>query len=262
MALPQTTHDLPLLVVSPNASSERRVTPSWTVAHLKARLEPITGIPASAQRLALRVGSQDPVAIAAPDEETARLSAFPLQAYAELHVSCTPRLPLSLLQSPRFLPPADPNSGLRRRMEWCHMCGAAVQSASPHAQALEPLRLARHPAVVPCHPFLAAASHSPVSPLPVRTLFFASLPTAPPWVSALLCALSGPAIQARVSLAPLNSRRCGIGLSASRRDARRATRAGVFSRLDSNDPQSPKSSVEHVYPNRRHLPRCRSPSLV
>lgn len=86
MAL-QSAADVALLVNSANSSSERRVSPSWTIAHFKTRLEPITGIPASCQQLTLRVGSQDPVAITAADEEQTQLAAFPLQQYAELTVS-------------------------------------------------------------------------------------------------------------------------------------------------------------------------------
>ncbi|KAF2736887.1 hypothetical protein EJ04DRAFT_542279 [Polyplosphaeria fusca] len=78
--------DVPLLISSPSASSERRVTPSWSIAHLKARLEPITGIPAASQRLSLRVGSQDPVEVTAADEEQTQLAAFALQPYADLTV--------------------------------------------------------------------------------------------------------------------------------------------------------------------------------
>jgi hypothetical protein len=74
--------DVPLLVSSTNASSERRVSPSWTLAQLKSRLEPITGIPASAQ--SLRLGS---LTLEAVDEESTLLSSFPLQHHAELHVS-------------------------------------------------------------------------------------------------------------------------------------------------------------------------------
>jgi Ubiquitin-like domain len=74
--------DVPLLISSANSSSERRVSPAWSIAHLKARLEPITGIPASAQRL--RLASQ---AIEAADEEATQLSAFTIQPYAELQVS-------------------------------------------------------------------------------------------------------------------------------------------------------------------------------
>ncbi len=53
-----TAPDIPLQITSVNASSERRVTPSWTIAKLKSKLEPITGIPTSAQRLHLRSGSR------------------------------------------------------------------------------------------------------------------------------------------------------------------------------------------------------------
>ncbi|OCL03288.1 hypothetical protein AOQ84DRAFT_442814 [Glonium stellatum] len=86
MAFHAAAADIPLLITSPNSSSERRITPSWSIAHFKTRLEPITGIPASAQKLTLRVGSQDGTAIEADDEEKTQLSAFPLQAYAEINV--------------------------------------------------------------------------------------------------------------------------------------------------------------------------------
>ncbi|CAN9366705.1 unnamed protein product [Alternaria alternata] len=82
----QSAADVPLLISSPNSSSERRISPSWSIAQLKARLEPITGVPASSQQLSLRVGSQDAVALIAPDEEQTRLAAFPLQPYAEITV--------------------------------------------------------------------------------------------------------------------------------------------------------------------------------
>ncbi|KAF2471289.1 uncharacterized protein BDR25DRAFT_303348 [Lindgomyces ingoldianus] len=82
----QATADVPLLISSHNSSSERRITPSWSIAHLKSRLEPITGIPASCQQLTLRVGSQDGIAVTAADEEQTQLSSFPLQPYAEITV--------------------------------------------------------------------------------------------------------------------------------------------------------------------------------
>lgn len=81
--------DIPLQITSENSSSERRVTPSWTVAHLKARLEPITGIPAGCQRLQLKIGSQRTQAIEAADEDATCLHSWPLQAYAEIHVGIT-----------------------------------------------------------------------------------------------------------------------------------------------------------------------------
>lgn len=96
----QSAADVPLLITSPNSSSERRISPSWTIAHLKARLEPITGVPASSQQLSLRVASQDAVPIAAPDEEQTRLSAFPLQPYAEIKVSSGSTSPLLSICKP------------------------------------------------------------------------------------------------------------------------------------------------------------------
>jgi hypothetical protein len=46
--------DIPIRVTSALTASERRVTPEWSVARFKARLEPVTGIPPAAQRLAIR----------------------------------------------------------------------------------------------------------------------------------------------------------------------------------------------------------------
>ncbi|KAL2350429.1 tubulin-specific chaperone-like protein B [Cryomyces antarcticus] len=82
----QAAHDIPLLITSENSSSERRITPSWSIAHLKTKLEPITGIPASSQKLTLKIASQPVTAIEAANEENVQLSRYPLQAYAEIHV--------------------------------------------------------------------------------------------------------------------------------------------------------------------------------
>ncbi|EFW98709.1 cell polarity protein [Grosmannia clavigera kw1407] len=88
--------DVPLLVMSENAVSERRITPSWTITQLRARLEPITGIPPSFQVLHLlppnssgNSGRGQKLAITAADEDTVQLAQFPLAPYAELHVGDT-----------------------------------------------------------------------------------------------------------------------------------------------------------------------------
>jgi tubulin-specific chaperone B len=83
----QAAADVPLLVTSSSTISERRVSPSWSIAQLKARLEHITGIPVQSQRLILRVGTQDGISIYSQDEERTQLSSFNLQPQAELHVS-------------------------------------------------------------------------------------------------------------------------------------------------------------------------------
>lgn len=79
--------DVPLLLVSENAASERRITPSWSISRLKAKLEPITGIPPSYQKLSLKTSAHGRVPIEASDEDSTYLTAFPLTAYAELEVS-------------------------------------------------------------------------------------------------------------------------------------------------------------------------------
>jgi hypothetical protein len=83
----QTAGDIPLLITSDNSSSERRITPSWTIGHLKARLEPVTGIPPLSQKLTLKFGSGQAVPIEAADEENTQLAHFSLAPYAEIHVS-------------------------------------------------------------------------------------------------------------------------------------------------------------------------------
>jgi tubulin-folding cofactor B len=81
-------NDIPLLISSANSSSERRVSPAWSIAQFKSRLEPITGIPASAQSLKL-----DSRLVEAADEESTQLSAFNIQPYAHLQVSFSNHMP-------------------------------------------------------------------------------------------------------------------------------------------------------------------------
>lgn len=85
----QTAGDIPLQITSDNSSSERRITPSWTIGQLKAKLEPVTGIPPLSQKLTLKLGIQKSVPLEAADEENTQLGAFPLAPYAEIHVSLT-----------------------------------------------------------------------------------------------------------------------------------------------------------------------------
>lgn len=82
-----TLADVPLYVVSENAASERRITPSWTISQLKTKLEPITGIPPGCQRLSVKATKASPsVAVEAADEESTQLVGFNLTPYGELHV--------------------------------------------------------------------------------------------------------------------------------------------------------------------------------
>jgi hypothetical protein len=81
-----TLADVPLIIVSDNASSERRITPAWSIDQLKTKLEPITGVPPSSQRLSLKTAGNQVIPIEAADEENTYLASFPLAPYAELHV--------------------------------------------------------------------------------------------------------------------------------------------------------------------------------
>ena len=83
-----TARDIPILITSTASSSERRITPSWTIAHLKSKLEPVTGLAPSSQILALRLPDrQEETAIEAEDEESVQIGRWPLVAYAEIKVS-------------------------------------------------------------------------------------------------------------------------------------------------------------------------------
>ncbi|KAI0113740.1 CAP Gly-rich domain-containing protein [Nemania sp. FL0031] len=78
--------DVPLLVTSENSSSERRITPSWSISQLKSKLEPVTGIPPSCQRLRLKTSANESIPIEAENEDIKLLSNFPLAPYAELQI--------------------------------------------------------------------------------------------------------------------------------------------------------------------------------
>ena len=81
-----TTHDIPMLITSTTASCERRITPFWTISQLKAKLEPVSGIPISSQQLTLVLPDRRNVVIEAKDEDAVQLSTFELIAYAEINV--------------------------------------------------------------------------------------------------------------------------------------------------------------------------------
>lgn len=112
--------DVPLLVTSENSSSERRITPSWSISQLKSKLEPITGIPPSCQRLKLKTSANETVAIEAQDEDATLLSNFRLAPYAELQVRDIPYVPRATI----FRCPLDGHRGamivqLRYLLENC-----------------------------------------------------------------------------------------------------------------------------------------------
>lgn len=65
--------DVPVVITTPSGPSsstdadarislaaERRITPSWTVDRVKAKLEPVTGVPPGSQRLLLKLPGHPP----------------------------------------------------------------------------------------------------------------------------------------------------------------------------------------------------------
>ena len=93
----QTARDIPLIITSAASSSERRITPSWTIAHLKAKLESVTGISPSSQKLLLRLPNQPEQVVEATDEETVRVEQWQLADYAELHVRLRGQIILQII---------------------------------------------------------------------------------------------------------------------------------------------------------------------
>ncbi|KAK9464339.1 CAP Gly-rich domain-containing protein [Lipomyces arxii] len=87
--------DVSVIVTSANTTSERRISYDWSISHFKTRLEQITGIPSSAQKLQLYVSeAEDPVIIVAPagySDNDANVGMFAdrIVPYARLHVEDT-----------------------------------------------------------------------------------------------------------------------------------------------------------------------------
>lgn len=82
----ETARDVSLYVTSPTTSSERRITPSWSLTQLRKKLEPITGIPPHAQQLTLKVAGKEPVSIEAANDDETQIGNFGLVALAEILV--------------------------------------------------------------------------------------------------------------------------------------------------------------------------------
>lgn len=64
--------------------SERRITPSWSINVLKGKLETMTGIPPSSQRLKLKVPGRGDIWV---DDEMRTIGEFGLVRGAELEVT-------------------------------------------------------------------------------------------------------------------------------------------------------------------------------
>jgi tubulin-specific chaperone B len=79
--------DIPLFVVSDYSSSERRITPSWSIAQFKTKMETVTGIPPSAQRITYKTPTSERIAVEAADEDNTPLSNFPLARNGEIQAS-------------------------------------------------------------------------------------------------------------------------------------------------------------------------------
>ncbi|KAK9478448.1 CAP Gly-rich domain-containing protein [Lipomyces japonicus] len=88
--------DIPVIVTSDNTSSERRISLSWSLSYLKSRLEAITGVPSSHQRLQIFVGHDETASLLTTDsalrnEDQVLISEFAsvVVPFARLHVDDT-----------------------------------------------------------------------------------------------------------------------------------------------------------------------------
>lgn len=82
----ETARDIPVRITSATVNSERRITPSWTIAQLKDKLELITGIPNASQRLTLQHATDQEVVIEADNEDQMQVGRFVQTAYTEIKV--------------------------------------------------------------------------------------------------------------------------------------------------------------------------------
>lgn len=78
--------DIPVRITSSTVSAERRITPSWTIAQLKDKLELITGIPNSSQKLTLQHATDQELVIEAENEDQMQVGVFVQTAYTEIKV--------------------------------------------------------------------------------------------------------------------------------------------------------------------------------
>jgi len=85
----QTAKDVNVQVRSSQTASERRITPSWTLSQLKARLEPVTGIPPPNQLLRFKAPGMPEVIMEAQDEDKMEVGSWSLSPQSEIYVEDT-----------------------------------------------------------------------------------------------------------------------------------------------------------------------------
>ena len=140
-----TARDIPILVTSTASSSERRITPSWTVAHLKTKLEPVTGIAPSSQKLTLRLPDQErETPMEAEDEDTVQVGTWPLVAYAEIKVQIAYNFDVTLPWHNKSTSSRASRPEMREsQIEWSSLHVPSV-TAPPHFVLLQIPPSSRH----------------------------------------------------------------------------------------------------------------------
>ncbi|ANB13152.1 Alf1p [Sugiyamaella lignohabitans] len=86
------TNDVSMFVTSEQTSSERRISPGWTVAQLKGKLEHITGIPPASQKIHIHGPSTKTTGLSvelSDQDENKILSSYNLAEYGRIHVEDT-----------------------------------------------------------------------------------------------------------------------------------------------------------------------------
>ncbi|KAI8069557.1 CAP Gly-rich domain-containing protein [Gongronella butleri] len=72
-----------IVTTDENINAERRLEKQWTILELKGKLEPITGIPASTQKLQLHQGND---MLGSLDDDTRMLGSYPIENFMRVHV--------------------------------------------------------------------------------------------------------------------------------------------------------------------------------
>ncbi len=83
--------DINIFVTSDLTSSERRISPNWSINYLKSRFEPVTGIPPSFQKLTLFTSSinNDSIDIRSSNDDITNIGSFNIAPFCRIHVSDT-----------------------------------------------------------------------------------------------------------------------------------------------------------------------------
>jgi hypothetical protein len=167
----QTAPDIPLIITVPGHSTnapplllaERRISPSWSIGQLKAKLEPVTGIPPSVQRLRTRGFDGNWVAMEGEEKlvgdrewsagvrRGGEIEVSLLHLYFVVLLMYLPHLIVSLVnirEASNLYHPGEAPESFPRKIAWIphHICNFSMY----HLSKMIAISSSRHPISV-CH---------------------------------------------------------------------------------------------------------------